>query len=248
MRVTSLAGHTMDGVTEARWGQAEVLVKTNRIHPNVVVNEYIANRLAVILGVPVPLGDLSFDGDNEPQWVVAAVRDRGIDLPPPSAAILRRVPEPTRAKMVCFDALIQNDDRTDENILVGSSGEAWLIDHDQSLFTDRRDRAPFLNARRDQRWLDSGRLWRLAPPSTDHVLAAATRMASMNIEAVEEILGHLRNHSLIEKIEQDAVIDFIHHRRDNIHRLVDRMAVEEGAVRYGDASGAEAPSEGGENA
>ncbi|RPF22641.1 hypothetical protein EDD34_3310 [Myceligenerans xiligouense] len=228
MRVTSLEGVAVDGVTEARWGTADVLVKSNRAHANVVVNEYLANRMAGALGVPVPLGDLWFDGNKEPHWVVAVVRDRGIDLPPPSAAIMRKVPEAVRARMVCFDALIQNDDRTDENILVGQSGEAWLIDHDQSLFTDNPDRARFLNARRDQGWRDFGRLWRLAPPRAEAVHVVADQMASLSIDAIVQYTGHLRSSALLSKPEQEAAVDFIRHRRDNIHRLVDPVAVDDG--------------------
>lgn len=247
LRITGLAGVALDGVTEARWGQAEVLVKTVAAHPNVVVNEYIANRLAIALGIPVPLGDIATDDAGVPVWAVAAIRDRGFDMPPPSAAILQQVPESMRAKMVCFDALIQNDDRSDENILVGSAGHAWLIDHDQSLFCDRTDRTAFLSARRDQPWNDFGRLWRLAPPTPQAVIDAAAHLRGMSVDVIHEATSQLRRRSLINAAEQESLVDFVTHRRDNIHRLVDPSAIQSVEVRHHPANQDPLWDEGGEH-
>ena len=47
------------GSTDSQRGRAHVLVKHSTAeNPNVVINEYISNRIAVALGIPTPLGDL----------------------------------------------------------------------------------------------------------------------------------------------------------------------------------------------
>lgn len=227
MRVTEIGHAAEGGVTEANWGRADVLVKPNTAHPNVVVNEYLANRLALALGVPVPVGDIWMDGEGDPHWVVAAVRDRGVDLPPPTDTSLLRVPEELRAMMVCFDTLILNDDRHAENVLVSPAGKAWLIDHDQSLFCEspRDGRVAFIRARRQQRWSDSGALWRAARPSHAAIHAAASKMRLLAVDVVSEASDYLRGRRLMTLEDRGALLAVLTWRRDNLLRLVDRRAV-----------------------
>ncbi|QHO90172.1 hypothetical protein CWT12_00840 [Actinomyces sp. 432] len=190
MTVTDLVPVNEDdpgGSNGSQWGRAQVLVKYNTAdNPNIVVNEYIANRIAIALGIPTPLGDLWFDPSaGEPAWVVAEIGEPGNHFPPPQEAALRSIPEKTRALMEAFDALIYNTDRHEENILADNDGHAWVVDHDGALFGDiKDDRATGLLSTKDRTDYDPMGFWGNLPATS-----AARERAIAHIREGKGVIG-----------------------------------------------------------
>lgn len=220
-----------NGQTESIWGSARVLVKGGADHPNLVVNEYLANRLAVSLGVPVPMGDIWLGHpDREPRWVVAAVQVGGVDVPPATPVALARVDEGLRARMLCFDALILNTDRHEENVLLLGS-RAWLVDHEQAFFGSikKSERARGIESTRDRRYRDVAGLWSSAVrPGSNAVASAAQGLRGRSVTAIDDAARQLQDHRLLNGQERKAIVDFVSYRRDKIAQLLDRSTVERG--------------------
>lgn len=225
LRVTLRGEPEITGTTDAVWGQAEVLIKKDCTEsPNLVVNEFIANRLAQAIGLPVPAGDIWFDDDTTLHWVIAAVRDRGRTLPPSLIQDVERVDDDLRALMYCFDALINNIDRHEDNILVDSKGNAWLIDHDQALFGNipRETRAKGLLSTRDRPFTDPGHLWSgPAAPSPAAVLGAVQQIQLLPRQALTAPCRDARARGLITDLERRALDRYLSHRQSNIRSLLD---------------------------
>ena len=214
------------GSTDSQWGRAHVLVKHSTAeNPNVVINEYISNRIAVALGIPTPLGDLWFNPNTEKvDWVVAEIGIPGTHFPPPQREDLMRISEKMRARMQAFDALIYNMDRQEENILADDNGHAWLIDHDLALFGDIRvNRAEGLLTTLDRRDYDLSRFWSSLDVTADQMDKACQYVrTSLASSAIEAPVSHLRHLGLLNLGEQEAVVEFLTHRRDIIRSIVRR--------------------------
>ncbi len=210
-----------DGTTDSWWGRAEVLVKHNGDHPNVVVNEFVCNRLALLLGLPTSLGDIWIDEDGIRHWVCAAVRSNGTELPPASPDALLRVDPELRAGVVVFDIWVHNTDRSEENLLSDRKGNLWLIDHEKALFGDIRvDRGQGISSTRDRRDGFSA-LLEEAPPPRDAITRAADKLRyKVDDRAVKAIGGDARRRGLLNAAEEKAMVDFLLHRRDHMTRLL----------------------------
>lgn len=222
MRVTNL-GASADGATGAVWGTADVLVKPSDLHPNVVANEYVANRLALVLGVPVPMGDVWTDELGVKYWVTAAIRQRGFELPPPTSADLAQVPEDMRSLMLIFDAWINNVDRHEENILCDRRGRAWLIDHDQALYGDiRSDRTRGLLSTMDRPL--TGHIFATpgVRPGAGAIDAAIWRLRTVEMRNVKAQLKRAQDARLINHQEVHGLWRFLSDRRGNIQTLLPR--------------------------
>ena len=191
-------------------------------HPNIPVNEYICNRLALSLGLPCPLGDLWYDEDSGTVcWVSAQIGVDGASYPPPGPEDLLRIDPGLRAKMEVFDTLVDNIDRNEDNILADTDGHAWLIDHDQALFGDTMaDRANGLLSRKNRPGHDPSGFWGELN-SDAALLSEATRsiQTALTTAAVASPAYQLCADSLITAAERDAVIEFLTHRRDILASL-----------------------------
>lgn len=121
--------------TQDLWaGTADVYVKrgTGDGH-NLVLHEYLAARLAVSIGIPVPFGEVAHVHDERSAWVSAVVGKRGQMLAPPSAQEAYNAEPHIVAGIAVFDAWIMNQDRTEQNLVWHHSIGAWAIDHEQSF-------------------------------------------------------------------------------------------------------------------
>ncbi|WP_435113844.1 HipA family kinase [Nocardiopsis synnemataformans] len=233
-----------EGTTDSWWGRAEVLVKHNGDHPNVVVNEFVCNRLALLLGLPATLGDIWIDEDGVKHWVCAAVRSNGTELPPASPDELLRVDSELRANVVVFDIWVHNTDRSEENLLSDRKGGIWLIDHEQALFGDiQEDRARGISSTRERKNGFSV-LLEDAPPPRDAISKAASKLRyTVDNRAVKAVSGDARRRGLVNAAEERAMVDFLLHRRDHMTRLLDgtgsmpRLSPVPGTLDFSQAGG-----------
>ncbi|WP_146605009.1 HipA family kinase [Jiangella anatolica] len=221
MSVSEVGPLVGSGQTGASWGTASVLVKRNSAeHPNVVANEFIANRLAMLMAVPVPAGDVWTGPDGEDLWICGVIRRGNYYLPPPTPAQLHLIPGIMRARMIVFDTWILNSDRHDENVMCDSSGDAWLIDHDQALFARAtEDRSGKLYAARRQK-VHGSVIEREAMPSSEHLKQAIAGLQAVPRAAVVGQLEEARRRNLVTGLERDRLRRTLSYRADNIRSLV----------------------------
>jgi hypothetical protein len=129
MHVTNVAGYVHgDALTRPTHGQVRVIIKNNTAHPNVVVNEFVASRMAMLMAVPVPLGDVFVNDTDQQYWCLAAIRHGNFEIPPPDEQALKNIPGALRARMIVFDARVLNEDRHENNIIC-TPGGAETIGH-----------------------------------------------------------------------------------------------------------------------
>lgn len=187
-----------------------------------MVNEFVCNRLALLLGLPTTLGDIWIDGGRVKHWVCAAVRSDGHELPPAGPDELPRVNPELRANVVVFDTWINNTDRSEENFLSDRKGGIWLIDHEQALFGDiKENRARGLRSTRERKDGYSA-LLEEAPPPRDAISKAADKLQyTVDDRAVTAVSEDARKRGLLNSAEKEAVVDFLLHRREHIKRLLD---------------------------
>lgn len=220
MRVWRLRDPEPNGATEATWGDAEVLVKRNMLHQNVVVNEFICNRLAAALGLRVPSGDLWIElvhGDPVLRWAIAVIKESEVSLPPTLQSRLTSVPESDRALIYMFDELIYNIDRQEDNMIVDSQGNYWLIDHDQALFGGiwAEDRASALLSTVSRKLPNSGHFWTPETlPSIAHLSAARDRIRMAPRAVFAAGANELFERRAISATDRDAIVKFLLERRD----------------------------------
>lgn len=214
------------GTTDSQWGTAHVLVKVSSRpeHPNVVVNEFICNRLATALGLPTPAGEVWVDKDGVSHWVSIEIRKGGVGLPPPTDSMLRSLPAFDRALIVYFDALVNNIDRTSENVLATSRHRYWLVDHDMALFGDMagEDLGVRLEGMADRRLpATPGTLGaELLPPDCGDRSRAMWRVKDLNETAIEQAVQPLVWRRILNADDASAVQEYLKVRRDTIEGLV----------------------------
>ncbi|WP_172170948.1 HipA family kinase [Brevibacterium sp. CT2-23B] len=126
------------GSRPVRWGEARALIKLSEAdHPNMLLYEFLGERLALALGLPVPLGEVAKLPDASTAWVSALAGKSTRDAPPVSVSRQRAFKPQLIAKLLVFDAWIHNDDRTEENLIAEDKGSFWAIDHEGAFFGQR---------------------------------------------------------------------------------------------------------------
>lgn len=208
------------GSRPTRWGEAAALIKrAEPEHPSMIVNEFMAKRLAIALGVPVPLGEVAVFENGDLAWVSALAGRSSIDMPPASVAFQRRISKKLMARLLVFDSWINNSDRTDENLIPDSRGSYWAIDHEQAFFGDHPVRAESVQAIARapvMRHLDE-----TAITVTEDLLDAESKKVHLDgpaIAAVYREEAKLRNLASTEAI--DRMYDLLKQRSGNIRTLL----------------------------
>lgn len=122
------------GSRELHQGIAPVFVKQGEItdHP-IVLNEYLASRLAHSMGIPVPFGELAALPNNERGWVSAIVGTEGKPSAPVDVVKAATSEAHIYGGIAAFDVWILNGDRTDENLIWTPEIGMWAIDHEQAF-------------------------------------------------------------------------------------------------------------------
>lgn len=220
----------VDGGTKEVWfGLAETIVKYDEEEPErsaLVAVEFIAARMAMMLGLPVPMGDAATIGDRRRDrvnkaWVSAEIRAQGISLPPPDPEDLLKSHVNELAGCFVFDTWILNGDRTEENVLYEPAVGFWMIDHEDALGgtaildPDRLDR---LRSRIEP--------WRLIDPNRlplDPVRDWSRNIAASARHVAKTSTEEAWRRRLISREQQTAIMRFLTERGDNLFDLVRRL-------------------------
>ncbi|MEW1982500.1 HipA family kinase [Citricoccus sp. NPDC079358] len=130
-------------------------------HP-IVLNEYLASRLAHSMGIPVPFGELAALPDDERGWVSAIVGTEGKPSAPVDVAEAATNESHIYAGIAAFDVWILNGDRTDENLIWTAEIGMWAIDHEQAFGAVNPEGTNRLQVL--QTTIDLSRVYQDAPP------------------------------------------------------------------------------------
>jgi hypothetical protein len=120
------------GANEVLYGTARVLVKPNHFATAMVANEFICARLAIGLGLPVPMGDAATLNDQS-AWVSAEIVLDGVALPDVDPDVIATAAPSDVAGICVFDVWVANYDRSPDNVLYHPKIGLWAIDHEHAL-------------------------------------------------------------------------------------------------------------------
>lgn len=222
------------GSRPVRWGEARALIKLSESdHPNMLLYEFLGERLALALGLPVPLGEVAQLPDSSTAWVSALAGSSVRDAPPASITRQRAFKPQLVAKLLVFDAWIHNDDRTDENLIVEGSDGFWAIDHEGAFF-GQQDPSPVLVEGLGKtpvyRHLDLQAM----TVNADLIMAEANRVKLTGMDFASAYCKEARLRKIAEPRVIEHVYDLLKTRNSNLLEILDSDL-----VRCGHSGGAE---------
>jgi hypothetical protein len=206
------------GKNGARYCTIEGVAKMNTPdHPFCVANEFIAGRLAMLLGLPVPPG-IIVEGPEKTAGYVALRFLRG---KPPPACLDELVEDHPRlaAGIVAFDCWIHNPDRHAQN-LAYSRGDVPVIcfDHDRALAGKTTDLATTF-ARSREGHKGQVALCSLLESQED-IEHWAERISDVSDDALGYILDEIVGSEALKPPEADAFRQFLMYRQNRVVEML----------------------------
>lgn len=230
-----LVSYTRDGtgsVENAYFGTARVYVKPNQPgNPFVVANEFISSRLASMVGLPVPVGEVAKDAAGEVVWASALIGLKGQEPAPPAADVVLRDEPDLAAGAFVFDVWIANDDRHDDNVIYLPSIGFWIYDHDKTLGGRLTGLPDALTPYRDVPL--TTHMFKGEPLDDALVGAWVQRVRGAPATAIKRILQIGATLGLYSSSAQAGIMEFLEYRRRQLPRLVSRSRGQEDADAAG---------------
>lgn len=212
------------GATDSDFCTFRGIVKTGDDQsPYLVANEFIAGRLAMMLNLPIPPGDIVQRDDGRMAYGCLRFGAKGDALAPIVPEIFAQDEPLLSANIVMFDCWIANEDRHEGNLAYARDRLSPMVfDHDQALFGANGGR----------------RLDRLATVRNDAILNGCLAQWITTSEAFSPFANRIRvlchqDHGMmrsvcdeaqargaISKVEKEAVVEFLEHRSS---RLLDML-------------------------
>ncbi len=223
------------GVTGTKMVELLGFAKSNSEHwPYSVANEYIANRIGMMLGLPVPPGAVIQDEKQEERaWVSLTFTPKGEVLPPVDPeVVVAAVPE-LSAQVCIFDLLIANNDRHCGNLAFMEKDHQQrleVFDHGHALLgTHKGEVRESLSKILDSPVIDGASVrggnrhclldWLSYP---GHIFGALDRLDKLISNAViEQICEDAFDLSLgVSSEETESLTSFLKIRRDRLREIV----------------------------
>lgn len=219
--VDALHAPVGSGVTGARFCSIAGVVKTNTTdRPFLVANEFICNRLAMMLGLPAPPGVITRTDDGQPLFVVLRFGRRGEMFPPvkPKDVVADRPRD--AAGVVAFDVWVANSDRNTGNLLyVRSAVPLAMIDHGNALFGAHESGASRLDERRDKPCISSGCLHEHLR-TLDDLARWAERIKRLDQEGIEDICTATADYGGLSRDHSRSALEFLLYRQSRVYEFV----------------------------
>jgi len=246
---TKWVGPAGKGASQAQYVELGGYTKTATSgNPFVVVNEFIAWKLGIAAGLPIPPGALLLDDRNDPPeaaWVSLNYLPQARlspDVDP--AAVVAAAPQ-VAAAVIVFDFIIANTDRNAGNLalvpgpVLTPSGVVTctrleVFDHSHAvLYKPDPGKAVIehLNSIRDE-FVINGNCLLPHVSSADYLLAWAGRLQERLTDGVirEACWEAPMITSALTTAEAEALADFLRHRRDVVAEELRAHAAQFGAV------------------
>lgn len=221
VEVERLDFEAADDSTHHVWfGLSRTAIKwddTRTTNAALVAAEFVSTRLAIALGVPVPMGDAgTFEAGSV--WVSAQIALEGQTLPPANPnAILKDHPEEL-ALIFAFDLLIGNSDRHEENLLYHPGVGLWAIDQGDAFGKEAILDPTLLDAIVDQP-IDYPALNAKSLLTRTLLEPALKRVRTMPLDTVRGATDEAVRRRLLTAVQAHGVKDYLASRRDGIMQL-----------------------------
>lgn len=224
IRVKRLESEAADGAHDVWYGTAHVVVKRDGGDASMVVNEFVCTRLAIGLGLPVPMGDAAeLDGRNA--WVSAEIALDGVTLPAADPDEVLKHAISDLAGICVFDVWVANHDRSDENILFHPRVGLWAIDHEAALAGPAT-----LHPTHLAREVMSKTHWSLVDParlSERSLQDWAERIRTISPHMIDSTLREAQARRLLDEPQRKAIHHFLSERARMIYHLLAKSIGEE---------------------
>jgi hypothetical protein len=212
-----------DGVTGSRFCTLEGVVKTaSPGFAYTVVNEYVASRIAGLLGLPVPPGTIAQLDDGTLSFAMMKFGKKGDKPPPADAHDLVENRPLMAAGIVLFDAWVLNQDRHAGNLAwyPGSQGSVSIFDHGHALFgAEAEKRVERLDSLVNDPCLGFGCLiGELAVAS--HVVAWIAQIEAVRESAIKEICQPLAGLGVCNREESVKLERVLVSRQKTLRTLI----------------------------
>lgn len=201
------------------WGTGRVYIKQNTPdHRWLIANEYLSSRLATMIGLPTPPGDLGQDYARQPLWITTLVEYDGEPPAPEETPILAAREPDLAAGLLVFDVWVLNVDRHESNVCSHPKLGMWAIDHDQAFAYTKTGNGGSLAECQSEplRW----HLFRNSglDPSLLHIWGQ--RVRNVPPSAIKRLVSDGSRRGLYPASLNSELTQFILHRQTQIHRLV----------------------------
>lgn len=210
-----------EGITGARWCSIAGVAKTNSTgRPFLVANEFICNRLAMMLGLPTPPGVITRLDDGQPVFLILKF-GRNAETPPPVKPkdVVEDRPHQA-AGIVAFDVWVANPDRHSGNLIYSRSGcPLTMIDHGGALFGAREPGISALEERRNIVGI-GGNCLTAHLRTLEGVARWSDRIARLHPDSIEDVCSAAAEHGGLTRDQADQAKDFLLHRQTRVHELV----------------------------
>jgi hypothetical protein len=212
-----------DGATGSRFCTLDGIVKTNSPQAvYTVVNEYVASKIAGLLGLPVPPGEIAQLSDGTLSFAMMKFGKKS-DKPPPVDAhdFVQNRPH-LAAGVVLFDAWILNKDRHSRNLAwyPGPQGLVRIFDHGHALFGTVADNGvATLNGMVNDPCLGHGCLIGELTAASD-VESWIEQIEAVRDSAIKEICQPLTGLGVCTQDERVKLEEVLVHRKKAIRTLV----------------------------
>ncbi|MFW6776268.1 hypothetical protein ACOACO_18450 [Nocardioides sp. CPCC 205120] len=223
--VTAIKSPVGVGVTGAAYCELGGILKVDTAGAAyTVANEYVASRLALLLGLPVPPGTVVKLKNGDLGYAMMKFGLAG-DSPPPmdAAAFVAHRPY-LAAGIVLFDAWILNADRHSGNIayIPPSRDLVSVFDHSHCLLGIHKGKAvDRLTALIDDTHLGHGALVAHLKKTTD-LESIAGQIAGIRETTIREICRPLSGLGVCTKAERDKLVEVLIHRSKALRDFVIR--------------------------
>jgi hypothetical protein len=138
-RITKMGDARRAGINRPFEARVGGFAKSNDESPYTIANEVVSARIGQVLGLPVPAGVLSQDGEKKFHYLSLNVGQEGRELPPVIPPDFCAEEPLLAAGVVVFDVLIANGDRHRKNLSRDTTfdnepARVSVYDHGHALF------------------------------------------------------------------------------------------------------------------
>lgn len=225
----------LGGVTGAKHVMIHGVAKANTTNDeSITVNEFIAARIALCMGLPIAPGTLVRTDTGALIYVMMRFGTKGETLPPVDpAAVIANNPHAC-AGIAMFDDLIANDDRHPGNLAFNPQVGVGIFDHSHALLGPgpRSSGMTRLQSIGDQPRFNGCLLPHLTEYS--HLRYWADRIEKINPDLLGHISTTLTQHGLTTAAEAEAIRSWLSARIGNVQsRLQAAQAYFPGVTEWG---------------
>ena len=225
----------LGGVTGAKHVMIHGVAKANTTNDeSITVNEFVAARIALCMGLPIAPGSLVRTNSGDLIYVMLRFGTKGETLPPVDPATVVASNPLVCAGIAMFDDLIANDDRHQGNLAYSPLAGVGIFDHSHALLGPgpRSNGLTRLQSIGDQPRFNGCLVPHLADYS--HLRYWADRIEKINPDLLSHLSTTLTQQGLTTAPEAETIRTWLSSRNRNVQsRLQAAQAYFPGVTDWG---------------